>query len=198
MHSSKKEVDLDRWRRVRSLRARGWTHKRIAEELHITLSAVARVLRRSEPPEETGELDSSALRVHQTRQLELIAQEALRGWRRSKRDTVTQKTTEQSVQAKGKEPAKTQVKIETTREKQSGSPNYLAQAREALADIRKMWDVDSTNSVSPPPPTGIDPEDAEDLINQNLKNESKLGRGDHPTTTVVTPEVVRKPRMNRS
>lgn len=73
-----------------------------------------------------------AIKVDQTQSLEHIFQESMAGWERSKNPTVTKKTTDA-----GKFPGDTEI-TKTT----SGEVSFLSQAQSALADIRKVWNIE--------------------------------------------------------
>jgi hypothetical protein len=64
-------------------------------------------------------------------------QEAMDGWRESKQDTESE-----TVKS-----GKSGVETTTRRQGQCGNPAFLAEARAALADIRKIWGADEPVTI---------------------------------------------------
>lgn len=116
------------------LRRRCWTQDRIATQLKVDQSTVSRSLARVDRLV-YRRLEKRALltRVKQVDQLEWLAEEAIEGWERSKQDVLTIKVTDDEAGTK----------TETTRKRQAGAPAFLAEARGALADVRKMLGLDA-------------------------------------------------------
>lgn len=140
----KAEIVRDRERAAWELRLQGWTQERIAEELGISQPTVCKILRRVESrlAEEFRE-HAEEVKARQAAILERIAAEALRQWERSCQDAV--RVTVETGRAKATEMGLIHLpdKEVTTTEGQSGNPALLAQAREALADIRAIWGMDA-------------------------------------------------------
>lgn len=134
------QVARERERIAWSLRQRCWTEARIAAELGVSQPAVSKILARVEK-RLLARLTKRADRVkaRQTAQLEHITNEAMTEWERSKQDSETVKTTEEGAEGV---PSFT-TKTETTVKGQTGNPSLLAQAREAMADIRKIWGAEA-------------------------------------------------------
>jgi len=147
MPRASKASVLDRERRLVTLRLRGWSLQRIAEEVGVSPATVARIVRRwvQEILAECG--DNIGVKALQTRQLEWVVEEVMQEWKRSKRTLVTRKECTQAVGSNGEESGATQVKTEVTRKDQKGVASYLAQLRGALADIRKIWRIESKGST---------------------------------------------------
>jgi predicted transcriptional regulator len=155
-----KEVTAERERKAWKLRQKCWTEARIAEELDLTQQAVSAILRRVEK-RLSAQFQSRAeeIKAAQTAQLEYLADQALQAWERSQEDaegarTVTEavelKTNEETLDDENTPIRRKQVlvpaeKITTTRtsEGQSGDPRFLAEARNALSEIRDIWGLNA-------------------------------------------------------
>ena len=120
---------------------RGLNETRIAEELakaglgKVTQQAVSAMLRRVEARALKDLTDLvRRKKVRQTASLEHCFGEAMAGWEKSK----TPQTTVTTKHGPGGDVKESQC---VTREP-VGDPRFLAEARQALADIRKIWGVD--------------------------------------------------------
>lgn len=146
----RQQLEEDAWR----LRVKGWLISRIAEHLGVDKSTISRALDRVEKRlAKEFAAQAEVIKARQTAQLEHIHAAAMEQWERSTEDaeltrTVTKtlaKTTSDYDPAND-EPLEKEVVEETVtseRRGQSGNPALLAQAREALADIRAIWGLDA-------------------------------------------------------
>jgi hypothetical protein len=126
---------------------KGLTETQIAEELAkqglgaVTQQAVSKMLRRVEErmlKEMTGRV--KAMKARQTLALQKIQRDAMAAWEESKKPQKSLTTKHGAAGANG-EPGKVTESQSVLRD-QDGDPRYLDQARQALADIRKIWGVD--------------------------------------------------------
>jgi DNA-binding transcriptional LysR family regulator len=145
-----REVSRQREQDAWTLRQEGRTEAAIAERLGVSQPAVSKMLRRVEDrvlKDLTKEVGRTKAR--QTAQLEWAASQAARAWERSLEDAVSVK---ESVAPIGPKDAQSErevgVETERTTRGQSGNPALLAQFREALADIRKIWGLDAPTKVA--------------------------------------------------
>lgn len=120
------------------LSSEGWTHQRIADQLVVDRSTVTKILQRVSSRFQ-GELRDTVL-LEKMRQVEIlhrIVDEAMQAWERSKGQ-------EKSATRREKEKSGGSKEIETTQhaEENTGDPRYLAEARAAMADIRKILGLD--------------------------------------------------------
>jgi predicted transcriptional regulator len=119
--------------------ALGAGQQEIGEAIGLTRSAVSKMLHRTE--KRLAELlkdRGEQIKAKQTVYLETLYREAMLAWHESKKDAESEKNI---TSDKGNS-------TETTRRSQTGDPRYLDQARGALADIRKIWALDT-------PPQGL-------------------------------------------
>jgi hypothetical protein len=84
------------------------------------------------------------LKCRQTAVLRRILEEALEAWEASKGDAVTVTSGRAELDRAGRVVALPD-EVRTTG--QRGAPQFLAQARAALADIRAIWGLDAPKSV---------------------------------------------------
>jgi DNA-binding CsgD family transcriptional regulator len=133
MVRQRKEVTLAREAQIWALRLKGHTQVRIAGELGIHQGTVSKILGRvSTRVARQLHREIAQRKAEQVFQLEHVAQEAMEAWERSKRAaTVVQKRT-----AAGED---TTIMDVTS---QVGDPRFLETAIAALADIRKVLDMD--------------------------------------------------------
>jgi hypothetical protein len=126
---------------------KGLSEAQIAEELvrqelgAVTQQAVSKMLRRVEErmlKEMTGRI--KAMKVRQTAALQKIYRDAVAAWEESKKPQKSL-TTKQGPAGENGEPGKVKESQSVLRD-QDGDPRYLDQARQALADIRRIWGVD--------------------------------------------------------
>lgn len=126
---------------------KGLTETQIAEELaqqglgEVTQQAVSKMLHRVEErmlKEMTGRV--KAMKVRQTAALQKIHRDAMAAWEESKKPQKSL-TTKQGPAGENGEPGKVKESQSVLRD-QDGDPRYLDQARQALADIRRIWGVD--------------------------------------------------------
>jgi hypothetical protein len=122
---------------------RGMSQRQIATDLQISQAAVSKILAR---------VEQRALRDHaelvmrmkgqQTLQLDHIRQQAMAAWHASKTEATRRR--QRRVEG-GTDEAQTiaEVTIEST----YGDPRYLAEARAALTDLRKLWGLDAPQKL---------------------------------------------------
>lgn len=119
------------------LQTQGYTQVEIAEQLGISERTVRRHLT-SHNRRLMLKLTSRA-EAERARQVTVLAQitsKALRGFERSAEDAVTIKVTSEGADEGSQE------KTETTTKGQAGAPAFLAEARGAMADVRKILGLD--------------------------------------------------------
>lgn len=120
----------------------GATHEAAAVAYGITRGRVSQIVDQVERwlrPNWQGKIDVIK-EAHTQTLLDLFA-ESMRGWRRSQRDVV------EIEYAAGEEGALIESKRKV--KGQAGNAAFLREAREALADIRKIWGVDAPQKVTP-------------------------------------------------
>jgi hypothetical protein len=127
--------------RTLELATLGWSQHQIAADLGISQAAVSKTLKRVEL-RLLRELSETVDRqkARQTVRLELLFAEALRAWTESKADSTRRR------QRKGEGGTATNI-AELTVENSHGDPRYLGEARQALADARKLWGLDAPQKV---------------------------------------------------
>jgi predicted transcriptional regulator len=138
------EIVLDRESRAWQLRQQGWSQMRIAKELGIDQSTVSRLLQRISD-RVLAELQENVerVKVEQTVQLEHLYDEALQAWERSKQDAVKITTETPPAEREGASNATVTEEVKG----QVGDRAYLDEARAVLADIRKIWGLDSAKKI---------------------------------------------------
>lgn len=137
-----KEIRLQREKTAWELRQKMWSQDKIAEELGITQSGVAKLLKRlTLRYAESFSEDIETVKAEQVAQLENIAFEAMQAWERSKEaaNVVRVKRPLQGTSGEG----------EQTKEArdQDGDPRYLATAMKAKEDIRKILGADAPTKL---------------------------------------------------
>jgi predicted transcriptional regulator len=127
--------------RTLELATLGWSQHQIAADLGISQAAVSKILKRVEL-RLLRELSETVDRqkVRQTVRLEHVFAEAMRAWTESKADR-TRRRQRKSESGAGASLA------ELTVENSHGDPRYLGEARQALADVRKLWGLDAPQKV---------------------------------------------------
>ncbi len=135
-----KEQQLDRDKKMWSLRQQGWTHEMIADELRLERSSITKALGRMSR-DASRELTDTLIeeKYAQLAQLRHTVAEAMLAWERSKQanKTVTRKA------PGGDSAATTMVRMEDT----DGDPRYLQVANQARADLRKLLGLDAPTKV---------------------------------------------------
>lgn len=126
---------------------KGLTETQIAEELaqqglgEVTQQAVSKMLHRVEErmlKETNGKVKRKKVR-HEAALMK-IYRDAMAAWEESKKPQKSL-TTKQGPAGENGEPGKVKESQSVLRD-QDGDPRYLDQARQALADIRRIWGVD--------------------------------------------------------
>ena len=142
-----REVELMRLKEAWDLRQESYTNAEIARFLKIGPKRVSAMLARLEK-RALGEVACEVrdVKVRHTAQLERVAREAFRAWLRSKRDAETRRTRTKTVPGEAEDEVKETITEHTSRN-QPGTPSLLAEARAAMAEIRKLWGIDSKSST---------------------------------------------------
>ena len=131
---------------------KGLTETQIAEELakqglgEVTQQAVSKMLRRVEErmlKETSGKVKRKKVR-HEAALMK-IYRDAMAAWEESKKPQKSL-TTKQGPAGENGEPGKVKESQSVLRD-QDGDPRYLDQARQALADIRRIWGVDEPSQT---------------------------------------------------
>ena len=131
---------------------KGLTETQIAEELaqqglgEVTQQAVSKMLHRVEErmlKETNGKVKRKKVR-HEAALMK-IYRDAMAAWEESKKPQKSL-TTKQGPAGENGEPGKVKESQSVLRD-QDGDPRYLDQARQALADIRRIWGVDEPSQT---------------------------------------------------
>ena len=123
-----RQREADAW----ALRQKGWTQAAIGKQLGISQTGVLRALRRAEARCLKQMADRIAgVKATQHAQLEHVIMEAMLGWERSKLDAKTVKVVEDGEASR----------VERTTRTGPGNPQFLSEARGAMADVRKLWGI---------------------------------------------------------
>lgn len=143
------------------LRCRGYTQEYIAARLGINQSTVSRDLRWCHKTYKARLIDDvGRVQAEQIGVLEYVRQEALEAWRLSKEEAmeVARKTLQaQASTGQGSTAHSSVIKPleQTTKIKsQTGHVPYLAEARAAMADIRKLVGAEKPTKVALTDPSG--------------------------------------------
>lgn len=127
-----RELAREREDRAWELRQKGWTQAAIGRELGISQVGAGKALRRAERRVLRQLTDRiEGIKAVQHAQLEHVIMEAMSAWERSKLDTKTTKVTKDGDGGK----------VEKTLKTTPGNPQFLSEARGAMADIRKVWGI---------------------------------------------------------
>jgi DNA-binding CsgD family transcriptional regulator len=138
--------------RIWKLLSEGKTPSAIARDVGIARQSVHRIIRRVEARYHEQIASSvGALKARQARALEAVLDEALDAWERSKGPArrVRKETGQPSgVRSRGLHAVSGGRTDLTRTEVQSrvGDPRFLTEAREALADLRKLYGLNATKS----------------------------------------------------
>jgi predicted transcriptional regulator len=129
--------------RVLELATLGWSQHQIAADIGVSQAAVSKILARIEQ-RLLRELSETVERqkVRQTVRLEHLYAEGVRAWEASKADATTKKQRKTQTAAGG-----TGSVAEIVVENSHGDPRYLGEARQALADMRKVWGLDAPQKM---------------------------------------------------
>ena len=138
-----REVSLEREKQSWALRQRGFTHRRIADELNVDHSTVTRILQRvsKRAIAHLTEVVQEQI-VAQLAQLEYITDETFQAWHRSKEPekSVAKRTMPGARNKFGQQASNEEITIQT--QDQDGNVRYLTEARAALTDIRKLLNIE--------------------------------------------------------
>jgi hypothetical protein len=127
--------------RVWTLLTKGMSPTAIAQEIGIARQSVHRIIRRVESRYRELTLATvDEMKSRQARRLEHVADEAMAAWERSKQPLRRVRLTTRKLRgsidgASHADRTETQVRMRV------GDVRYLAQAREALADLRKLYGI---------------------------------------------------------
>jgi hypothetical protein len=129
------------------LRQEFHTHAEIARILQVSRKCVSAMLWTIEK-RVLAELvrEVAAVKACHTAQLQRVAAEAFTAWIRSKEDTETMRTRTKTVPGTAAAEVKETITEHTSRN-QPGTPSLLAESRAALAEIRKLWGIDSKSTA---------------------------------------------------
>lgn len=122
-------IDPNLWHKVIDLQAAGYTQRQISEQTGLRVRTIRRWLARH-----NAKVIASAekrlwnIKARMIEQLQHAQSEAMRAWERSKLDA---ETLEETTDARGGS-------SKHTLKGQTGNPAYLAEARAAMADLRKI------------------------------------------------------------
>jgi predicted transcriptional regulator len=135
-----------RTRELRSmeLMVRCWSQQQIAADLGISQAAVSKILRRVEG-RMLREISATVERqkARQTVRLEHLFAEAMRAWEDSKADSTRRRQRKSDGGSGGAGATVAELVVEN----QHGDPRYLDQARNTLADQRKLWGLDAPQKM---------------------------------------------------
>lgn len=160
-----RQRESESWR----LRQLGWTQAKIGQHLGITQAAVLKALRRAERRCLQQMSDRiEGIKATQHAQLEHILMEALLAWEKSKKVNETLRT---ETDTDGAEKT-----IRTVRG-QTGDPRLLAEARQAMEGIRKIWGLDETRS------------EGADAVSVAALEQLRVKRQEPATPSPLTPEI---------
>lgn len=140
-----REVLRERERVSWDLRQRGWTHERISVELNLERSTVSKILNRVSKRYNDHIIEAMAEeRATQVARLNLIVDESMRAWERSKaaKKLARKQQTGSSGSGTGS-PVRSSEVVETRLEDRDGDPRYLDTAMKAMADIRRILGLDA-------------------------------------------------------
>jgi transcriptional regulator with XRE-family HTH domain len=175
MPKTTREERIAREKRAWELRQQGWTQERIAGVLGVDQSTVSRALLKLSQRIQKR-LDDVALeeRVAQVRQLSLIVDEALQAWQASKDPAKSvakrvRQQGEEQEQGQGGEGSDTEEVTTTRVQDQDGDPRYLTTAMRAMADLRKLLDLDA--------PLHLTINEVDAAIEQELARLASQGQG---------------------
>jgi hypothetical protein len=161
---------------------KGLTETQIADELakqglgQVTQQAVSKMLQRIE---ERMLKEMSArvkrMKVSQTAALQKVFRDAMAAWEESKRPQKSL-TTKHGPSGENGEPGKVKESLSVLKD-QDGDPRYLEQARQALADIRKIWGVDEPTQTKNDINGRLGLEIVEEIIDANDSQDSTTPSG---------------------
>jgi DNA-binding CsgD family transcriptional regulator len=166
--------------RVLELSVRGWSQAQIADDLGVTQAAVSKILARLDRRQLREQAETvGRQKAQQSRQLDHLYAQAIGAWDASRTDSTVRR--QRQTHAAGG--AGTTV-AEIVTEPQHGDPRYLAEARKALADRRKLWGLDAPQQVdvraSRNPYDGL----TDDALREELGRQTRL-LGESPAAPTV-------------
>ena len=172
----------DQLRRALDLQTKGFTQAQIAQQLAVHHKTVARHLgaynrRLLRHLERT----KAAITARHLTQLEWIASEALRQWERSQLPHEVVKTTDTTARRAGDDTHTAPTKVQRTLAPPAANVAYLAEARAALAEVRKILRIAEHGDEV------ITPEDVRRLIDVLAK---AVGAEKHPALLAAMERIV--------
>ena len=150
-----REITLEREKFIWDRRVKyGWSHLEIAEEwtrqnprFRITRQGVTKAMARLRKRFlEEAAADRQIVKTEQLATLQALLQEAMNAWHRSKETSETHITEKSEAGSDGGKHSR--MKAQVKKEEQVGDPRYLAEARNLLADIRKLLGLDVDRLMS--------------------------------------------------
>jgi DNA-binding CsgD family transcriptional regulator len=136
--------------RIWTLLSQGKTPTAIAREVGIARQSVHRIIRRVESRyNESITATVSEMRARQARVLEATVDEALDAWERSKQPfRAIRKKVARAAGTASCESGDSVEQVETEIEMQVGDVRFLAEARAALADLRRLFGLDAPKALA--------------------------------------------------
>jgi len=149
------------------LSVKGWREQAIADELdraglgRVTQQAVSKMLRRVDK-RVLSKLEDRVERrkVWLSDALLFIYGEAMAAWEKSKEPDKSIRRRVRTNELGALDPVPGEVMVLTVTDS-DGDPRYLAEARAALADQRKLWGLDAPTKIAPTTPDGNEADDPE-------------------------------------
>jgi len=134
-----RDIELKVWK----LLSQGKTPTAIANQLGLARQSVHRIIRRVEARYNTSIMATVAeIKARQAIMLEGAMDEAMSAWERSKNPSkrIRKQSGKGGVEGRA---GQSNEHVETQVESQVGDPRYLAEARAALADLRKLYGLNA-------------------------------------------------------
>jgi hypothetical protein len=141
-----RDLELSIWK----LLSEGRTPTVIAREVGIARQSVHRIIRRVESQyNESIAATVSEMRARQARVLEATVEEALDAWERSKQPfRAVRKKVARATGMTTSEGGHSVEQVDTVVELQVGDVRFLAEARAALADLRRLFGLDAPKALA--------------------------------------------------
>lgn len=128
---------------------RGGSYRTVGAEFSVSHSAVALTCGKIDDLLALQYMDKiRRLRARHTQTLEVIVDEAMQAWERSKSLAITETVETEGITQTDGTSSPTGLQKKRRQEKQLfGDSSYLSEARAALADIRKIWAADKNPKI---------------------------------------------------
>ena len=130
--------------RAVELSIQGWSQAQIALDLGVSQAAVCKILQRVDARvvrEMTNE--GARQKARHTVRLEYVYGQSMRAWEASKKGSTRRRQRKSQASASGDGATVAEIVVDEGH----GDPRYLREAREALADLRKLWGVDAPHTI---------------------------------------------------